>query len=58
MNKALLIPIVAFIAYIIKQTTGVTIDNEAIDLGAEVILSMIALFGLFMDPKKKGGDER
>ena len=53
LNKAIIIPIVALIALIIKSAFGVELGTEAQDVIADGILGIITLVGIFLHPKKK-----
>lgn len=52
-NKALLLPLLAAIALFVKQVWGFPIEDEYIDLAAEVIMYIVMIVGIFMNPKKK-----
>jgi uncharacterized membrane protein len=52
-NKAIIIPIVALIALILKSAFGVELGTEAQDIIADGILGIITLVGIFLHPKKK-----
>ena len=52
-NKAIIIPIVALIALIIKAVFGVELGTEALDVIADGILGIITLVGILTHPKKK-----
>lgn len=53
MNKALIIPVVALVALMVKQLSGVELQEEQIDIIVEGILAIATLSGIFMNPKKK-----
>lgn len=55
-NKALLIPILATVATLIKELYGFEIDDQYLDVGATVIIWSIGFIGLLMHPKKKSED--
>jgi uncharacterized membrane protein len=56
MNKALIIPVLALFALIIKQGFGYTIPQDALDVIANGILSIVTLVGIFMHPVKQGAE--
>ncbi|MEC0231274.1 hypothetical protein [Paenibacillus alba] len=49
-NKALILPMLAFIALLVKTATGKEIPNGMIDLAADVIMGLVTLIGFFMHP--------
>lgn len=51
-NRNMILPVISFIALMIKQFTGYEIPEESFDLVATIILSVIALVGLFVHPTK------
>lgn len=53
MSKALLIPIIALVALVIKQFTQFELSQVEIDLIAEGLLAAITLVGIFMHPRKE-----
>lgn len=52
-NKALLIPIVSFVALIVKNSTGYELNNEAVNLAVDAILAINTIIGIFLEPKRK-----
>lgn len=52
-NKAILIPFLSAIAIFIKQIWGFEVNDEQIDMVADVVLFSIMMSGLFMNPKRK-----
>lgn len=52
-NKGVLVPLLAAIALFVKKVWGFPIEDEYIDLAAEVIMYIIMIVGIFMNPKKK-----
>lgn len=56
-NKALLVPLLSAISLFVKQAFGYEIPNEYVNIGADVILALITVIGLFMNPKKKKTEE-
>jgi uncharacterized membrane protein len=51
-NRAIILPIVAGIALIIKLLTGVELDQHAQDILADCVLALVTLIGVFIKPKK------
>lgn len=49
-NKALLVPMLAFMALLVKTTTGKEIPNDLVDKSADVIMGLITIVGFFMHP--------
>lgn len=61
-NKQLLIPILTLIALVVKQMFHIDIPDAAIDLGADIIMGIVALAGFFIhpqvsDPVQTGGQQ-
>ncbi len=56
-NKALLVPLLSAIALFVKQAFGYEIPNDYVNIGADVILAIITVIGMFMNPKKKKTEE-
>jgi len=56
LNKALLLPILAAIATLVKELYGYEIPGQYIDLTATFIVWAVSFIGLFLHPKKKGAD--
>lgn len=52
MNKQVILPIIAVIALAIKNIAGVQMDDHAQNLIADLILSIVSLYGVFVEPKK------
>ncbi len=52
MNRKILFPTVALIALLVKQISGIELDNVQIDVIVEGILGVSAIVGIFMNPKK------
>lgn len=55
MNKALILPIVALIVTLIKQTTGIQFDDDFSNILTDGLLAIFMMAGFFMQPKKGGG---
>lgn len=53
MNRALLVPIISLLALTYKGVTHQTIPDETLDIITNAVLSLISLFGIFMNPAKK-----
>jgi uncharacterized membrane protein len=51
-NKAILLPLLSAIALFVKHAFGYEIADEWINIGADVILYILMLIGLFIKPKK------
>lgn len=52
-NRAIIVPIVAGIALILKLLFGLELDQHAQDVLADAVLALITLIGVFVHPKKK-----
>jgi uncharacterized membrane protein len=52
-NRAIILPIIAGIALVIKLIFGLEIDQHAQDVLADAVLAIISVIGIFMQPKKK-----
>lgn len=52
-NKALIVPVLALIALIIKQVYNINVSETYINEGADVVLGIISAIGFFMHPKSK-----
>lgn len=52
-NRAIIVPIVAGIALILKLLFGLELDQRAQDVLADCLLAIITLIGVFVHPKKK-----
>lgn len=52
-NKAILVPVLSAVALLAKFVIGYEIPDVAVDLGADVIMGIISLIGIFMNPKKE-----
>jgi uncharacterized membrane protein len=52
-NRAIILPIIAGIALIIKLIFGLEIDQHAQDVLADAVLAIVSVIGIFMQPKKK-----
>jgi uncharacterized membrane protein len=52
-NRAIILPIVAGIALIIKLVFGLELDQHQQDILADAILALVTLIGVFVHPKKK-----
>lgn len=52
-NRAIIVPIIAGIALIIKLLFGLEIDQHSQDVLADAVLAIISVVGIFMHPKKK-----
>jgi uncharacterized membrane protein len=53
MNRKLLFPIVALVALMVKEFTGIELAEQQIDVIIEGILAIAVLSGVFMTPNKK-----
>jgi len=53
MNRTILIPVIALLALIIKEVSGVELDSLKIDIIIEGILGLVGIVGIFMNPKKE-----
>lgn len=53
MNKALIVPIIALFALVIKHAFGYTLPQEAIDVITDSVLSITTLIGILMHPVKQ-----
>lgn len=53
LNKAILIPVLAALATLIKEMYGYEIGSEYVDLAATGIIWLIGTAGIFMHPHKK-----
>lgn len=51
-NKALLVPVIALIALLIKQVAHIEIGHEQMDVIIDGILAVITLVGMVMQPHK------
>lgn len=51
-NKAILVPVITSVALGVKFFFGYEIPDAAVDLGADLIMGLISLIGIFMNPKK------
>jgi uncharacterized membrane protein len=51
MNKAILAPIVAAVLLLVKQLTGYEGPGETADIITNAVLGIIALVGVFMEPR-------
>lgn len=51
-NKAILVPLLAAIATFIKQAFGYEVPDEWINTGADIVLFLLMVVGLFISPKK------
>lgn len=51
-SKKILVPLLAAIALFVEQVWGFPIEDEYIELAAEVIMYIIMIVGIFMNPKK------
>jgi uncharacterized membrane protein len=52
-NRAIIVPIIAGIALILKLLTGVELDQHAQDIFTDCVLAVVTLIGVCMHPKKK-----
>lgn len=52
MNRKILLPFVSLIALLVKQVSGVELNNEQTDIIVEGILGVAAIIGIFMNPKR------
>jgi uncharacterized membrane protein len=52
MNKQLIAPIVALFVLLAKESYGVDIQSESVDVIVNGVLAVVALAGIFMNPKK------
>ena len=52
-NRAIILPIIAGIALIIKLIFGLEIDQHSQDVLADAVLAIVSVIGIFMHPKKK-----
>lgn len=53
MNKALIYPIVALVALLVKLVFNIELRDEQVDVIIEGILSIAILTGFWMNPKKQ-----
>jgi uncharacterized membrane protein len=51
-NRNIIIPTVALLALVVKQISGVELDNVQIDIIVEGILGVAAIIGIFTNPKR------
>ncbi len=52
MNKKLIVPIVALIVLLSKESLGVEFDSKEIDVIVEGLLAISVVFGIFTNPKR------
>lgn len=52
-NKAIILPILAMVSLALKSIWHVELSDKDMDTIANGILSLVALAGIFMHPKKK-----
>ena len=52
MNKTWIVGLLGYIAYFIKQFTGIDVPDEMINNIADIILLLIALIAMFANMKK------
>lgn len=52
-NKAIILPILAMFSLALKSVCNVELSDKDMDTIANGILSLIALVGIFMHPKKE-----
>lgn len=57
-NRAIILPIVAGIALIVKIVTGVELSQEYQDILTDAVLAIVALAGIFIRPKKEETKKR
>lgn len=57
MSKSWLVGLLSYLAYFIKQITGVELPDEMINTIAEIILLLIALAAMFTNMRKGGGTD-
>lgn len=55
MNKAIILPLIAGAALLIKTITGFEVGTEDQDTYANMILAGITIYGIFKNPNKKDG---
>jgi hypothetical protein len=53
LNKALIYPIVALVALLVKLVFNIELRDEQVDVIIEGILSIAILTGFWMNPKKQ-----
>lgn len=51
-NKALLIPIITLVFFVLKRVFGIEFNSQEIDLIVEGIMALLVASGLAMKPKK------
>lgn len=57
MNKALIIPVIALLALIVKHAFGFEIPQGEIDAIADGVLAVLTLVGIFLHPTKGAADD-
>lgn len=55
-NRNLIIPIAALIALYCKSVAGIDIPDDTANIITDAALSILALIGIFTNPKKKEDD--
>jgi uncharacterized membrane protein len=53
LNRALIYPIIALVALLVKLVFNIELRDEQIDVIIEAILSIAILTGFWMNPKKQ-----
>lgn len=56
-NKGLILPIVALVILYLKSVAGIQLPDETADIISDATLSILALIGIFTNPKKKDEDD-
>jgi len=51
-NKALILPIVAFVVFNLKLIFNIELPSDYVDMTTDAILSIFSLIGFFMQPNK------